>query len=395
MRTQHRSSRFWILALCAVALAAVVSPAVAQTATSGKWEIEFHGGGMSPANPTGGTVSLPAPGQVFTTMGIYSPSPALVVSSSRRESSWYFGDGAVLFNQVAAALATSTVAMTQPFAGRIATLDPVLGSSLGERQRGGSVGARVSRELTPRFTAELSVDYGLARLEITQANIDSIEATRASFIAAFNGLITSNPSRVVKSLTSTATLEGGGGRQLSTSGVLIINLRTAGHVIPYATAGASVSSTMGTMPSVTLRGNYQFLNPTGSPINETDTITVRDDRDTHTVAGILGGGVKYHVSPRWGIRLDARVSLGKNTTSTVIDATPNVVLGQLPAGRGLLNSSPTIQFSNNSTDSVTALGVTAVAASTLTGPAITGFQTLSGSGVSSHTDIAAGIFWRF
>lgn len=124
-------------------------------------------------------------------------------------------------------------------------------------------------------------------------------------------------------------------------------------------------------------------------------MTVRDARDDRTVAGILGGGVKYHVSPRWGVRLDARVSLSKNTASTVLDATPNVTLGLLPAGRLILNADPTIQFSNNSSDAVTAIGVTAVAAATLTGPALTGLRTFSGSGVSSHTDITAGIFWRF
>ena len=36
---------------------------------------------------------------------------------------------------------------------------------------------------------------------------DAIEATRASFISAFSGLITSNPNRVLKSLTSTVALE--------------------------------------------------------------------------------------------------------------------------------------------------------------------------------------------
>jgi len=114
-----------------------------------------------------------------------------------------------------------------------------------------------------------------------------------------------------------------------------------------------------------------------------------------SVGGILGGGVKYDVARRWGIRLDARVSLSRNSASTVLDATPNVALGQLPAGRLVLNSSPTLQFSNNSTDPVTALSVTAVAASTLTGPAISGLRTFSGSGVSTHTSVTAGIFWRF
>ena len=248
--------------------------------------------------------------------------------------------------------------------------------------------------LTPRLSAELSVDYSLARLQITQANSDSIEATRASFIAAFNGLITSNPGRVLKSLTSTAALDDGSAHQLFTSGALVINLMTSGRIIPYATVGASLNAITGTLPSATLKGNYQFQNASGSQINESDNVTVRDARAGRSVAGILGGGVKYHVSPRWGIRLDARVSLSKNSAGTVLDATPNVVLGTLPAGRAALNADPTIQF-GNSTDPVTALGVTAVAASTLTGPAMTGLRTFSGSGVSSHTNITAGIFWRF
>ena len=336
MLTLRTRALSWIVAFCVVARAGV-SPAAAQTADSGRWEMEFHGGGMLPTNPKAGTVSLPGPGQAFTTSGIYPPPapPVLVVASSRRESSWYFGDGAILFNQVASALAVSTVAMTQAFPGRITTLDPVLGRSLGERRSGGSIGAHVSRVFTPRLGAELSVDYSLARLQITKANNDAIEATRASFISAFNGLITSNPSRVLNSLTSTAALESGSARQLFTSGALIINMSATGNLIPYATVGASLTSTTGRMPSATLKGNYQFLNPSGSLINETDKVTVRDARDRRTVAGILGGGVKYHVSPRWGIRFDARVSLSKNTTGTVLDATPTVALGSLPAGRGL------------------------------------------------------------
>jgi hypothetical protein len=129
-------------------------------------------------------------------------------------------------------------------------------------------------------------------------------------------------------------------------------------------------------------------------MNESDTVTVRDARDAHTVAGILGGGVKYNVSPRWGIRLDVRVSLSKNTTGTILDATPNVVMGGLPGGRFLSLAPTTIMFSN-STLPVTNQGVTVIGISTLTGPALTGVRTFSGSGVSTHTNIAAGLFWRF
>jgi hypothetical protein len=372
---------------------AVVSPVTAQS----KWEVEAHGGGVSLTNPTTGPTSLPAPGEAFTTAGIYPP-PApqvVVVSTSRRISSWYFGDGALLFNQAAAAVAANPVAMTSAFPGRIVALDPVLGRPLGAARRGGAFGLRLARLVTPRLSVELNVDYSVARRQLTQANSDAIEATRASFIAAFNGLITSNPNRVLNSLTSTAAVSNGTGGELFTTGTLLINLRTTGSLIPFATAGAGVLATTGTTPSVTLTGNYRFLNPSGSPINETDTVTVSEGRDRRTVAGVVGGGVKYHVSPRWGIRVDARVFLSKNTATTLLDASPNVLLGQLPIGRGTLNTDPTIQFSNNWTDPITTLGVTSVARSTLSGPVVTDFRTWSGNGLSSRTHVVAGMFWRF
>jgi len=384
MRTRHV---FCVLAMCLTPVAD--APAAAQTAGSGKWEIEVHGGGMLPTNPRGGTVSLPPQGELFTSV---TNVPALgpAVHASRRQSSWYFGDGVTVFNGLADSLVANNQAQ---FSGRLATLDPVLGRSLGAQRRGGSIGARVSRVLTPRFSAELSVDYSLARLEITRANSDAIEATRASFIPAFTGLITFNANRTLQSVTSVAALERGSSHQLSTGGALLINLRTTGKVIPYATVGASLISTIGRMPSATLAGNYQFLS-IGAPMNESDTVTVRDARDAHTVAAILGGGVKYNVSPRWGIRLDARVSLSKNTAGTTLDATPNVVMGGLPPGRFVLLAPTTVMFSN-STLPVTNQGVTVVGSSTLTGPALTGVRTFSGSGVASHTNIAAGLFWRF
>ncbi len=70
---------------------------------------------------------------------------------------------------------------------------------------------------------------------------------------------------------------------------------------------------------------------------------------------------------RWGICFDTRVFVSPNTARIVVDAVPHVELGLQPAGRGILNVNPTIQFSN-SLEPVTNLGVTAVNPSTLSGP---------------------------
>jgi hypothetical protein len=111
-------------------------------------------------------------------------------------------------------------------------------------------------------------------------------------------VITVNPNRVLSSVTSTATLDRGSRHQFVASGTLLVNLRTTGDIVPYATFGAGLISIVGKAPSVTLRGNYQLLLPNGAPIDETDSVTVREAGDNQTLAGILGGGVKYHVSPR-------------------------------------------------------------------------------------------------
>jgi hypothetical protein len=105
--------------------------------------------------------------------------------------------------------------------------------------------------------------------------------------------------------------------------------------------------------------------------------------------------MKVFTSSRWGFRLDARVALSRNAARTTVDAAPRASLGLTPAGRGTLNAEPTLQFSNNWTDPVTALGVTAVGISTLSGPSLTGFETLRGNGIASHTNISAGLFVRF
>jgi hypothetical protein len=108
---------------------------------------------------------------------------------------------------------------------------------------------------------------------------------------------------------------------------------------------------------------------------------------------VLGGGVKYHVSSRWGVRFDARVALSKAAANTDLDATPNVAR-RTPAGRGVLGGAPSIQFSNT-TDSVTMMGVTAVAASSLSAPPLSGHRTFTGSGALSSANATIGVFWRF
>jgi hypothetical protein len=361
------------------AVLAVALPCHAQE--GGKWEIELHGGAGMPTVSTNGTSALPPPGPTFLTARPYS-------DISRRVPSWYFGDGAMLINQVLA-----EVSLTQT----IAPLDAVVTRNLVDSKAAGSAGFRVSRVITPRFSAELSVDYQDGGFVLSPAGRAGIEASRASFINVWNLIareVAFNPS-TVPAPTSIATLNDGHGTQLFTTGSVVVNLRTSGRLIPYVTAGAGMLTNRDDWPSATLVGNYRFSMPALNivppnrlvfntiPINETDTVTIQATRDKHAFAGVVGGGLKYSFARHRGVRGDARVYLSKYTSRVVVSTTPSVAAGS-PAGAAVLFSVPDIQFSNNPSFGPSTLS-----------HSVTGFETFSGSSVQSTTQVTAGVFFRF
>ena len=352
-----------------LALFVVVTPAAGQ---GGKWEVEVHGGGILATTPTDGPPALPAAGTPFT---LTAPMGS---RSSRHVPSWYFGDGAVLLNQVTAAL--PAIGQT-----KITALDPVLNSSVAQRQNGGSFGFRISRHINPRYTAEFSFDYGRGPLEMSDTALAGIEASRASFISAFTPRIAD-----FQPATSTAASHGREGHQTFTTGAFDINLKTDGKTIPYATIGGGIVINTGDTPSAALTGNYQLFTGPNSPLgrvvfaNETDTVTLRYSIEHRTFVGVLGGGIKYAVTPHWGVRLDVRAHLSKNSVSNLVDANPTVAT-LTPAVLAGSPSDPTIVWSNNPSTGVP---------SSLSGP-LNGFQTFAGSGMQTQINIVPGFFWRF
>lgn len=361
----------FVRALFLLAITFPASPAAAQDARARKWEVEAHGGGMLASHPTRGSVTMPDPAATFTT---------LAGRPSRRVSSWYFGDGPPLLNDVSSALLASQ---------RITSLDPALNTSIARRSSGGAFGVRVSRAINARFTVEAAFDYSLGRLALTDTALAAIESSRGTFASAWNGLIRTGPF-VQPTVSSVATIDSSRGTQIFTTGALNIALKTRGKAIPYVTVGAGVVSTRGGTPRASLAGNYQFMIMFGSfapaaPINESDSVTVRALTADTVFVGVVGGGVKYYVSPRWGVRADVRGHLGANKTTTVVDATPSVATGS-PLGLIASSTNPSIQFSNSATSPQR---------SSLSGPAISQVRTFAGRGAQSHVSLTTGVFWRF
>jgi hypothetical protein len=365
---------------------AFASSAAAQStqarATGSRWEIEVHGGGAHDGTPTDGTSSLPPAGEAFTTSSN---------RQSRRTSSWYFGDGASLINEINASFPVGIAP------GRITPLDPVLSHSGATRMSGGNFGFRVAYRITSRLTPEFTLDAAQGTLKLTDALLAGVEVTRASFIEAWNnqtGLIRTGGGVVFtnSNVLSTAIINDEQGRQLFTTGALNINLIPDGRLIPYATIGAGVVSNMGDAPNVTLVGNYRFTSTvnnlgTGSfPVNETDTVTIRlAPINKRALVTVFGGGVKVMGSSRWGVRGDVRAYISKNTFDVLIDADPQVVTST-PAGTVSSALTPSIQFSNNPSTG---------RPSNLSGSAISGFKAFSSSGTPVQVNVSGGLFFRF
>ncbi len=357
------------------AAAAFAAPRPAAAASSDgpdpdrKWEIEVHGGGLLATSPASGDVALPNPGAPFTTF---------VGGSTRFVSSWYFGDGAALYNQFVASLANPALTNT------INPLDPALNSEVVHRQHGAAFGGRLYRELTPRWGVELNFDYNLGELQISSRGLNQIAATSASWAAAFTQFTTFIAATGV-TVTSTPTVHRSDGHQALITGGAVLNLKTQGRAIPYLTFGLGVIHNTGDMPFVNLVGNYRFSGFLGAPFNQTDSVGLRYTIDGNVVTGYVGAGLKYYVTPHWGIRIDARDYLSPNTINNLVNASPSQVVGVPAVATTFVGPNPTLQFSNDPSFMPT----------NLSGPVISGFRTFSSNGVQQQVAVSGGVFFRF
>ena len=336
-----------------------------------KWEIEIHAGGLWPGQSTKATTAMPPAGTDFT-----APNGR----PTRSVSSWYFGDGAVLLNDWAAAF--TTIPRTQ----RITPLDSMLNGTAVKHSDGASFGIRVGRRLTPRFTVELNVDYGKSTLQLSDQALDDIEASRATFANVFNEQFNPALGGFVNSVVSSQSeIDEGTGGQIAAIGALKMTIKRVGPLVPYVTGGLGSVFHYGRAPGVTLRGSYS-MSPAFNPavvFNETDTVTVRFARPDSAFAGIAGGGFTLNVSRRSGVRIDMRWHFTANAIETEVNASPFVAKGTPAASLGSATT-PTVVFTNN----VNLL-------SSLSGPAITSFKTREGSGMQIDPVLTAGYFWRF
>jgi hypothetical protein len=340
-----------------------------------KWEIEAHGGVLTSTNPSSGTSTLPPIGPDIPLIG------SVPTSITRQVPSWYFGDGAAILNEI--------LGPRSPI--QIAPLDPLLESRIVDRQTGGSLGFRVDRGLTRRFAAEFAFDAARGTLAIRPASSKQAAASDASFSPVWTTLL-SLPTAANQTVTSDMTFNDKRGHQLITTGSLLVNLLTGPGFTPYVAVGAGYIAAGDDAPSVTLVGNYSFTFPAtiiGLPIppahiNETDTVKVQVVAK-NTVTWVFGGGVKYALGDRWGVRADLRDYVNRDVVRTVVSTAPVSASG--PPSGGLT-------FSFRQTAPLIIFGTSPLTLSTLS-TSLNDVQTFKGNGILNQVNATAGIYWRF
>ena len=348
---------------------AIAAPAWAQgTASPRRWSIEVYGGGAIGQTPATGSAlpEFPA-GAILTT----DAAPSRVVPS------WYFGDGARLFNEVNASFASL---FNQPFPA-IVPLDDTLRSASARRGSGSSFGFRLTRRVTSRVDVEFSIGVANGTFELTDEARAAIEATRASFQEAFEGLFALMPQANLR-ITSTIEASGNDVRQSSIGGAVNVRLLQRGRLGTHVSAGVARVTNGGGSPQVRLRGNYQFRFLGEFPFNETDAVTISFVDREHATVGLVGGGLTCDLGARHGIRADARLQLGGSRIETSVDAVAAKVSGApnlfLPS-----ETSPSIQFSNVNTINSSLAG------------RLNALKTFTGDGTDTRLLLTVGYFVRF
>ena len=368
MQTRH-SLVLRSAVLCAIAVLSAARPATAQTASAPPapkaWEVEVYGGLMSGTVPVEGTGQLPPAGAIYT-------PPVAGFPSTRLVSSWFFGDGALLFNQVrAAALPGSS-----PYPA-IVPLDSALQNSAVRRKSGAVFGVRLARTLTGRFGAEFTLDVHRGSVRFIDDFRPAADTTMNSIESAFRGAF--GPQQTVT--TSISTVEDVG-HELLAAGALRIALARGRTTEPYVVVGAGVASAQGDRPTMELVRNLRLAFGASPLLDELDTVTVTAHPD---LGGLLvfGGGLRRSIGSHSGVRIDARVYVISDKTSTRVEAHPTTFPGPTSGATFRMSSGLSILFSSSP-----------IVSSSLSVP-LDEFETFTGSGFRTQVSATFGYYVRF
>lgn len=352
-------------------------PPASRPRRSPKWALEVHGGRfgslLGGSSDGGNTIDAFPAGASFTTAG---------GQPSRAVSSWFFGDGPVLFDEIRASFAANyAVAL-----GGISPLDGMLRTPGTSRTPGNAFGARLSRDLTSWLGIELAYDQTSIERALSDTAATAIEASRASYVTAFQSLLATIPQTGGAVTATSSSLDGASKRQMvATASVVVTPVRSA-RLSLHLLAGGGIVKNESAGGEVRLQSNYRFNLLAQFPFSESETVTIKFTEKAQAPAMTAGAGLTLNLWGPLGLRADARVLATKNTTVTTVSASPTRTVATAAAQQLTFPSltSPSIQFSS-------APG----ARTTLSGGAVTDLETYAGRGYEVRPYMTVGLVLRF
>jgi hypothetical protein len=354
---RHLSRVLVAVALLSARHTAFAQDAVASTSasTTPRWNVEVHAGISSPQNQSNGSGALPTTGTLL--------------QGEISASTFYLGDGARLFNDNQRAIAGTQTPLIVP-------LDGVLLGAITTRQPGPAFGVRLERAIKERFAVHVNGDLALDHLEYTPEALRAIETTRTSYVPALQRALSA--SALTSSVTSVSTLtDHQRATQAFATGAFVLKLRTSGKTIPFIDGGGGVVFNGGNTPQASLVGNYTLNNP--AQLLGTDTVALTYSQQSWTEVGLFGGGLSHDVTSKWGIRVDAREYVFKNTGETDIAVTPTLGFQSIGQPFPLVNAG-SLKFATTAP---------------LSGAPVSASPTFISSGLQGHLIVSAGFFLRF
>ena len=260
--------------------------------------------------------------------------------NSRAVSSFLFGDGNALINQVLVGQGLNP----------IPSLDAaILNNRFAlERQSNIGVGFRLSRYVGKRiwldWTNEYDIDYDHGSFEINEKEDADSYLSMLRWVTSLESLFGACGKACAGAVAASQVSTREKGHQVSSALTVNYDLRRCGGFIPYIGAGGALVMSFAGTPRQEYFGHFSLRNDT---IQGSDHVRVEFQVPAVVPALIVATGAKYEINDRWGLRMEMRNNFESHSFKTLVRAMPEFSDGGSGNAIVLSAGATGIQFSDS------------------------------------------------
>jgi hypothetical protein len=267
----------------------------------------------------------------------------------------------------------------------------VLHRPLIDRKNGAVFGFRFGRRVASRWIAEVGVDRLPTIAKGSHAR-DQYVATAAMYETVWNDVFFSLGSPFVSPSGATINFVLPEARQdrIVVTGAANFEFAPSARVRPYLVGGAGIENRSGDSPTSRMSATIEYATfLIGLQVQENDRVEMRGTTKKTRPVAVVGGGARFPITERFGVRADARAYLSKNGEETFVSTlTPPTRIAGPSTFYFDTGTTPAIQFQSVPRPEPDS-GVS------FSGPQISNFRTFEGNGLEVDFGLTIGGYWRF